>query len=628
MNINPGDSLQTLVNKCARIGAEVRLNQTKRKIYSVSLLRLSLFIISATACIVYIVQLPQSFLLWIAAVCMMVFIALVKWHDRLYYKKRWAEIELDICKKEDAALEGDYSAFDCGAEYVDASHLYTYDLDVFGPHSLFQSMNRTSTGVGREKLADWLKNHLTDKEQIEQRQQLIDELAGRFGFWFDYRVNGLLATEYGQKILGRGGKKSALQAEGDDWAKWAKSEDVFVNRWYYRALPLLVTAVNMLMFILALTGILSFTVFSTIFVAIAFLSIGFSKRITLLQGVYGRRLQALSLYAPLLKMIEEEKDLNSKEWDKIGKLISVGGVKASQTINKLNKLINALDRRNNVMLTFVLNGLFFWELHQMMRVEKWKQANAAYLPSWLEAVALTDVYCSLAALVHYNPQYIFPEIEENIKGGKSNFIYEAKAVKHPLMNPEVCVSNPIEIKSKPYFLIITGANMAGKSTYLRTVSVNYLLACIGAPVCAESMRITPATLITSLRTSDSLTDNESYFFAELKRLKLIIDMLQEGKQLFVVLDEILRGTNSVDKQKGSLALLKQLLALETNGIIATHDLQLGRLIEYAPDKVRNWCFEADITNNELSFSYKIREGVAQNMNACFLMKKMGIAVAE
>lgn len=167
-----------------------------------------------------------------------------------------------------------------------------------------------------------------------------------------------------------------------------------------------------------------------------------------------------------------------------------------------------------------------------------------------------------------------------------------------------------------------------KSTYLRTIGVNYLLACIGCPVCCKQLTLYPAQLITSLRTSDSLTDNESYFFAELKRLKRIIDLLNEGKELFIILDEILKGTNSADKQKGSLDLIRQFMHLQANGIIATHDLLLGTLADQFPEKIRNYCFEADIKDNELSFSYKLREGVAQNMNACFLMKKMGITIQD
>lgn len=170
--------------------------------------------------------------------------------------------------------------------------------------------------------------------------------------------------------------------------------------------------------------------------------------------------------------------------------------------------------------------------------------------------------------------------------------------------------------------------MAGKSTYLRTIGVNYLLACMGTPIFAKTMTIYPARLITSLRTTDSLTDNESYFFAELKRLKLIIDKLNAGEELFIILDEILKGTNSKDKQKGSIALIEQFMALNANGIIATHDLLLGALAESYPNNIRNFRFEADITNNELTFSYRLREGIAQNMNACFLMKKMGIAVID
>ena len=199
---------------------------------------------------------------------------------------------------------------------------------------------------------------------------------------------------------------------------------------------------------------------------------------------------------------------------------------------------------------------------------------------------------------------------------------------HPLMPVAQCVRNNASIPYQPYFIIITGANMAGKSTYLRTIGCNYVLACIGAPVCCESLKIYPAQLMTSLRTSDSLSNNESYFFAELKRLKQIIDRLNKKEEMFIILDEILKGTNSKDKQKGSFSLIKQLISLKANGIIATHDLVLGELAEYFPHEIKNYCFEADIQENELTFSYKLKEGIAQNMNACFLMGKMGLIIND
>ena len=239
---------------------------------------------------------------------------------------------------------------------------------------------------------------------------------------------------------------------------------------------------------------------------------------------------------------------------------------------------------------------------------------------WFEALALFDAYCSLGGFAFNHPEYIYPEIADVY------FKMEGKALGHPLLRRDICVKNDIEIRKSPWFLIITGANMAGKSTYLRTIGVNYLLGCIGAPVCAASLTLYPARMVTSLRTSDSLASNESYFFAELKRLKMIIDRLQQGEQLFIILDEILKGTNSIDKQKGSLALMKQLVANQACGIIATHDLALGELEKEFPNQIKNYRFEADIQDNELTFSYQLREGIAQNMNACFLMKKMGITI--
>jgi len=196
---------------------------------------------------------------------------------------------------------------------------------------------------------------------------------------------------------------------------------------------------------------------------------------------------------------------------------------------------------------------------------------------------------------------------------------------HPLIHREQCVRNDINITRNPYFMIVTGANMAGKSTYLRTVGVNHILASIGAPVCAESMKFYPGRLLTNLRTADSLVNNESYFFAELKRLKMIIDRLESGEQgLFIILDEILKGTNSEDKQKGSFALMKRLVNLGANGIIATHDLVLGDLENEYPESIQNFHFDATIVQDILSFNYKLTRGIATTMNASFLMKKMGI----
>ena len=297
------------------------------------------------------------------------------------------------------------------------------------------------------------------------------------------------------------------------------------------------------------------------------------------------------------------------------------GKKASEVLNTLAKELDRLDLRNNLILYALLEGSLFWQLRQMLRIERWKQEHGTHLLQWLEALGKLDALCALGTFAFNHPGYAYPTITDK------PFIFRAKDMGHPLMPQKQCIANDAEIPQHPYFLIITGANMAGKSTYLRTIGCNYLLACIGAPVCCSSLEIYPAHLMTSLRTSDSLANNESYFFAELKRLQQILERLKNGEEMFIILDEILKGTNSMDKQKGSLALVKQLLHLKTNGIIATHDILLGELKQHFPNEISNYRFEAGIQNDELTFSYKLKEGVAQNMNACFLMQKMGIDIS-
>ncbi|KAA6344407.1 DNA mismatch repair protein MutS [termite gut metagenome] len=475
-------------------------------------------------------------------------------------------------------------------------------MDIFGNRSLFQYINRTSTQGGRIRLADWFNTPLKKKEDIEKRQEAVRELTPLLTLRQDFRIVGLL---YKGKIT-----------DEKEIADWAKISVFFRKKIVYRILPLLITAINALLIIVASADIISFNIPGVVFVAFAFSSIIFSQRITKLQVLYGKKLQILTTYARLIHIIEGMKP-QCELLKQVKALVEGEKQSASKAVNRLAALMNALDQRNNIFVAFILNGLFFRELHQIMKIEAWKESYASDLPRWLEAVGETDALCSLATYAYNHPGYTYPQIA-------TSFRMCAEAMGHPLMHREKCVRNDVTMQQRPFFLIITGANMAGKSTYLRTTAVNYLLACMGVSVCADKMEFYPAKLVTGLRTSDSLNDNESYFFAELKRLKFIVDELRAGEELFVILDEILKGTNSTDKQKGSFALIKQLIALQTNGIIATHDLQLGTLADTFPENIQNFCFEAEINNNELTFSYQLKKGIAQNMNACFLMKKMGI----
>ena len=596
------DIIQTYQNIIRE--TEQKLSKEKRRIYRISTLRFILFIAGIVG-VIHFWENGWLIVTGIAAITFLPFIFLVKLHNRLFYEKEYLEKKIEIYQQELQAINYDTSSFDGVKEFIDPAHLYSYDLDVFGEHSLLQYINRTSTDLGKKRLAHWLNNHLESKEEIEKRQEGVKELTSEFEMRQHFRILGLLYK----------GKS----ADEKEIIAWADSPSYYRKRTLLRILPIAVTVINFLCISLAILGIISASIAGGVFVGFVLFSTIFSKGITKLQTTYGEKLQILSTYADQI-LLTEQKEMHSHILQELKTDLTSQNQTASQAVRQLSKLMNALDQRSNLLMSTILNGLIFWELRQVMRIEKWKEIHASDLPRWIETIGEIDAYCSLATFAYNHPDYIYPTIPAQ------SFHLQAEALGHPLMDRNKCVRNGIDIEKRPFFIIITGANMAGKSTYLRTVGVNYLLACIGAPVWAKQMKIYPARLVTSLRTSDSLADNESYFFAELKRLKLIIDKLEAGEELFIILDEILKGTNSMDKQKGSFALIKQFMHMNANGIIATHDLLLGTLIESFPQNIRNYCFEADITNNELTFSYQMRNGVAQNMNACFLMKKMGIAV--
>ena len=582
-----------------------QLQQVKKQIFRISMLRLTLFIAGVAGIYFFFSQTP----LLIVCICLtfLPLFILVKIHNRFFIRKEWLETQARIIQEELQALSGDYSSFEDGKEYVNPEHPYSFDLDIFGRRSLFQSINRTCTFFGKDRLAKWLQNHLHEKTSIEKRQEMVREISEHTLFREQFRVAGLV--HHGQS------------SDAEKIQAWSQSPAQYLHAGWVKAFIWGVPVINSLLLITSLIGWTSFSCLGLSFGIFLVLSFGIIKRATYIQETYGKQLKSLNGYARLIALAKAE------DWKSAGMLelmerFNLNGQSPVQALQQLSKELDRLDLRNNQFLYVLLEGSIFFQLQEIVRIERWKVRYGQHISEWLETVGELDALCSLGTFAYNHPQYTYPELTEK------PFCFLATQMGHPLMPASQCVKNDATIPSRPFFLIITGANMAGKSTYLRTIGVNYLLACIGAPVCCERLKLYPNQLITSLRTSDSLSDNESYFFAELKRLKRIIDLLNQGQQLFIILDEILKGTNSMDKQKGSFDLIRQFMQLKANGIIATHDLLLGSLIKQFPEEIRNYCFEADIKENELTFSYKLREGVAQNMNACFLMKKMGIILQE
>ena len=579
------------------------MESLKKKIHLLGSIRLAL-VVGMVAMIWFFKAYDWTVLGGIVLCFILPFIALMVWHTKLHTRKCYAEAMIKLCQNELNGLNYDFSAFDGAPEKSSADHSFSLDLDIFGDRSLFQSINRTVTPIGKERLADWFTHPLTDKKEILERQEAIRELEAFTHQRQHFHVTGALQP----------GKPNDLQRLKD----LAVATPYFSTSALWKVLIWVIPAIWVLLIGSTSLNLLPGS-FAGIYFAFAFvIAYICNKKIIDLHNRVNKMEQILYTYSNLMKCIEGE-NFQSRQLSDLSRQLKMKDLPASQVIKQLSRLIGALDQRFSA-IGLILNIFMLQDTRTAIKLEKWNTTHARQAIHWFEALATFDAYCSLGGFAFNHPDYIYPTLSDQY------FKMEGKALGHPLLKRDVCVRNDISIGKSPYFLIITGANMAGKSTYLRTVGVNYLLACIGTPVCAESLTLFPARMVTSLRTADSLMSNESYFFAELKRLKMIIDRLQQGEQLFIILDEILKGTNSIDKQKGSLALMKQLVAYRTCGIIATHDLALGELEQEFPDQIKNYRFEADITDNELTFSYLLRGGVAQNMNACFLMKKMGITI--
>ncbi len=536
-----------------------------------------------------------------------VFAFLVRKHSRLHKRKAVLEQLVRINADEAKSMEWDYRHLDKGAEYINEEHLFSYDLDIFGNGSLFQYINRTSTIPGKDRLANMLSENEKKLSEILARQQAIAELSEMFEWRQEFRVKGMLTKEESEDISGL--------------REWILTPPDFKSS-IFKLLIVMVPLINLGVFLLSVFGVISFWTFLA-YLTIPLILAGIKHRkVNLKHNMLSRKFPVLKKYSGLFRMIETE-DFSSERMRSLKKELITKKSYASSAIQQLASIANAFDTRLNLLAGFLMNVLFLWDIRQSVRLENWQEKYKEQLPRWFNVMGETDAYISIAGYCYNNPDYIFPLISE-----QDEICFEAEDLGHPLIHGSKRVCNDYSLKGWSDFTILTGANMAGKSTFLRTVGANMILASCGAPICAKKLTLTAVDLVTSIHTIDSLANNESYFYAELKRLKMIIDMLKEGKQVFIILDEILKGTNSRDKQSGSKALIKQLISLRASGIIATHDLSLGELEKHFPKNVQNRCFEIIIEKDRLDYDYKLKPGIARNMNATILMERMGITVRE
>ena len=347
------------------------------------------------------------------------------------------------------------------------------------------------------------------------------------------------------------------------------------------------------------------------------LFLAYSRTIGKFRKEFGLRTKLLNQYIDMLLLIEGKEFHSSYLVSRKNKLYNQGKP-ASQITSSLQKILNELDYTQNILVGFVLDSIFLWDIRCIYRLHKWQKTYGGQLEGWFEVIAEMDSLISLANLNFNHPEWVLPTISPDV------FVIHAEGLGHPLIAQEKRVDNHFNLIKNEQVVIITGANMAGKSTFLRTVGVNLILASQGCKVCASAFVFSPIRLYTNMRTTDNLMKDESYFYAELLRLKHMLDMLRKGENLFIIIDEMLKGTNSIDKLNGSVALLRQLIQLGAHCIVATHDLKLTELADQFPENIINQCFDVNLAGDELQFDYKLKEGVTSTMNATFLMRKMGI----
>lgn len=573
----------------------------RKRLRLLAWLRLAIFL-SLFPSVFVLIPLSTTPGIFLSIILLVLFLWLIKKYHKLEEQHNHLKALGELNRNELLALEYDFSTFSPGNEFIDTNHAFSYDMDLFGDGSLFQFLNRTVTYRGKKTLADLLSKETRDSKEILLRQDAVKELSTFNELLQDFRAAGMLLNDNENDI--------------NQLKRWIERPVYYQSRKFYMLLAQVLPAITIISIVLAIFV----PVFRGIAIALFLLQLFIVGRrmsdTSKEHNLISQRLTALKKYGDLLTIIEQGKFSSKKIVDISGTLI-IGDTSASAAIKSLSKLVSAFDNRLNVLAAFFLEGILLWDIQCMIRLEQWKTKKGQYFSQWLEAIATFDALTSLATFTFNHPGYNFPLFSKET-------VIQAKNLGHILIPFGERVVNDFAISSEGEYIIITGANMAGKSTFLRTVVTNMVLAMAGAPVCADKFSCSPLLIFSSMRTSDSLNKHESYFYAELKRLKELLDRLRNGEKLFIVLDEILKGTNSTDKQKGSRSALEQILKLGGTGIIATHDLELAAIEKEFPERVRNLCFEIEIDQANISFDYKLRKGITTKMNALLLMQQMGI----
>ena len=577
-----------------KIILETELSKLKKRLYTISTLRLIVFFSTISG--IYFSLSNGLIVSIVAIVGFAIFAVLLFVNSKLQTEKQLLISKININKTEISVLNGEFKNLNSGNEFVDPHHFYSNDIDLFGVGSFFQYSNRTATKEGAQAYATLLTENNID--QIEEKQKSIRELANKVKWRQHFSaIASLVKVQFSSASILRYIKNytSVLPA-------------------YFVSFVKVFYVISIALIIVISFDLVPFTILVIWFFIGLFISASQLKKTNHIYNQSSKAKETFKQYYQLLSELEKQSFSSGLLKKNLQKLQSEKE-KASVIFQKFSRILDSFDQRNNIIIAVVGNALFLWDIQNAIKVEQWISKYKHTVESWFEVITFFDAQNTLANFSYNHPAFVAPIIS------KKSTIIKATQLGHPLLNADKRIDNDFVI-DKEQFFIVTGANMAGKSTFLRTVSLTMVMANMGLPVCAETMEYNPIKLITSMRTSDSLADDESYFYSELKRLKFIIDKI-ETEDYFIILDEILKGTNSKDKAIGSKKFVEKLSNSKSTGIIATHDVSLCELQEEFKD-VENYFFDAQINDNELHFDYTLKKGICKNMNASFLLKKMEI----
>ncbi len=579
-----------------------------------SLLRLAVFVLSFIIITLLANDRQLGLVLLMAPMCLLGFGWLVKRYNGILQLQQHAGFLLDINQHEIQRLGNDLSSFPPGKQFISRDHPYSSDLDIFGQHSLFQLLNRTTTESGRVLLAEWLTRQAS-QETIVNRQQSIKELAPMLEWRQDFQASGMpfdnAKNDY-KKLL--------------DW--FEKPVELLPQSSKYLTIAITLSILTTIAQVYFLINILSPNpmLYLAPLIIILMINIFVLYKLNpvaedIIEHTY-HNVSVLQGYTALIQRIEVQL-FSSYQLQKLKSNLS-NETSASLEINRLKQMLRLFQLRGfkkefSSLFYALSNWLWLVDIHCILKIEKWKIKNRSNLEKWAAAVSEFEVLCSLAGFAYSNPAFTFPEFSED------PYQIGFQKLGHPLITEASRVCNEFDLIGQGEIAVITGSNMAGKSTFLRTVGINLVLAFSGAPICAKSSKVSILNIFTSMRTQDNLETGVSSFFAELKRVEQLLQAITDGQPLLFLLDELFKGTNSEDRHKGGVSLILQLCELNAFGIIATHDLELARLVE-KQGVATNYSFNSQMQGGEMIFSYELTDDICSDFNASELMKRSGIKV--